>query len=547
MKPVFAIRVRAAHKWRSNLGECFGTAAKSCARTVILAVVSSMTFAGAAIGNAATLEAGPMMSVPRMGHYIVPMPGGAVALLGGHGTGFVALNSMDLWTPTNNTFTGASIPFVYDGGALVPISDGTYLMAGGAANLGIAPGYASAQILYPSNATVTSTGTSMVYPRMRCQGAQLTGGNVLIVGGWNDAASTTYGEVFTPSNNAFASTGPLNNPRSLPLVFPTSDGQAVVVGGTSIYGDSDISSVELYNPSSNAFTVLAPFVIPSETAWVYAALGYGQDIEHCKTSDGRYVFMMSQNGGTDYALAFFDPVSKQFSKLALTPAFLDQPGRLAASRGPDQQPRVDVGRSQPERGCQRHFPSVSGRLGNRPDARPFRSADDFQLLSRQRGHDPLARRPAVCHRRQLQHGLRLQFRSGAEHFLSQRDLPAVPDPPARPFRRELLLLHSRHDRWHLPDSIHFQPRRQPVANGGKRHLDQFNPALVRPGDSHQFHPLLPINPDKSVMKSGQLPSTSTGQASLLLSGSFLRRLTNFSPVVHCRAQAGFVAKGGILV
>jgi hypothetical protein len=258
-----------------------------------------------------------------MGHYIVPMPGGAVALLGGHGTGFVALNSMDLWTPANNSFAGASLPFVYDGGALVPLSDGSYLMAGGAANWGIAPGYASAQILYPTNATVTSTGATMVYPRMRCQGAQLTGGNVLIVGGWYDVASTTYGEIFNPSNKAFASTGPLNSPRSLPLVFPTSDGQAVVVGGTDIYGDSDISSVELYNPSSNAFTVLAPSAITGETAWVYGALGYGQDIEHCKTSDGRYVFMMSQtvNGGTDYALAFFDPASKQFSKLALTPVF----------------------------------------------------------------------------------------------------------------------------------------------------------------------------------------------------------------------------------
>jgi len=150
----------------------------------------------AANGEAASLEPGPQMCVARMNHYSLQMPDGRVALLGGHGTGFVSLDSMDLWSPTNNEFACVGLPFVYDSGALVRMADGRYLMAGGAADLGVAPGYASAQILDPASATVTTTGTTMVRPRMMCAGTQLTGGKVLIVGGWYDQDSATYGEIW---------------------------------------------------------------------------------------------------------------------------------------------------------------------------------------------------------------------------------------------------------------------------------------------------------------------------------------------------------------
>ena len=290
---------------------------------LILAAACWLGVAGSAIGNGAILEPGPVMSVARMGHYIVQLPDSRVALLGGHGTGFSALNSMDLWTLANNSCVNQSLPFVYDMGALIPLADGTYLMAGGAADWGVAPGYASAQLLSPTSATVASTGTTMNLPRMRCKGAQLTGGSVLIVGGWYDYSSGTYGEIYTPSNKAFAATGALNSPRSLPLVFPTSDGKAVVVGGTDIYGSSNIPSIELYDPGSNTFTVLAACAIAGEPNWVYGGVEYGEDVGRFKTSDGRYVFLMWEtvNTNTEYALAFFDPASKQFSKLALTPVF----------------------------------------------------------------------------------------------------------------------------------------------------------------------------------------------------------------------------------
>jgi hypothetical protein len=280
-------------------------------------------FCGTASSEAAGMDAGPQMSVARMDQYTVLLPDGRVALLGGHGTGFVSLNSMDVWNPTGNSFTSVALPFVYDMGALVRLSDGSYLLAGGAADLGVAPGYNLAQILNPASATVATTGTTMVRPRMLCHGAQLTGGAVLIVGGWYDSASATYGEVFDPASKGFSATGPLNTPRAQAFVFPTADGKAVVVGGLSVYGDSNISSVELYDPATNGFSVLAPSAIADEPSWIYGDGWSAQDSEQNKTADGRYVFMMHRtvNSQTEYALGLFDPAAKKFSKLALTPGF----------------------------------------------------------------------------------------------------------------------------------------------------------------------------------------------------------------------------------
>jgi hypothetical protein len=285
---------------------------------------------GVASSEAASLDSGPQMSLTRMDQYTLQLPDGRVALLGGHGTGFVSLNSMDLWSPASNSFTSVALPFVYDMGALVRLSNGSYLMAGGAADLGVAPGYATAQILVPASATVTTTGTTMVRARMFCNGAQLTGGKVLIVGGWYDNPSATYGEIFDPASMGFSATGPLNTPRAMPLVYPTADGKAVVVGGLGVYGSPNISSVELYDPASNGFSVLAPSVITGDTNWTYGNAWYAQDSDQSKTADGRYVFLMSRTvvSGTEYALGLFDPAAKQFSKLALTPAFWNGYGIL---------------------------------------------------------------------------------------------------------------------------------------------------------------------------------------------------------------------------
>ena len=88
----------------------------------------------------------PDMNVARMGHSAVVLPAAdgraasaRLAVFGGHGTGFTALDSFEVWAPGTDTFTLGILPFTFDWGALARLADGTLLLAGGAGgNLGAA-------------------------------------------------------------------------------------------------------------------------------------------------------------------------------------------------------------------------------------------------------------------------------------------------------------------------------------------------------------------------------------------------------------------------
>ncbi len=290
------------------------------------AVAEALTLVAAtAPTNAPSLLDGPLMNVARMGHCIGEMPDGSAVVFGGHGQGFVALNSIEIWRPAANSFTLLPTPFTFDSGALVRLADGRYLMAGGAANLGVAPGYNTAQLFDPVAGTVASTGTSMVRPRMSCRGALLTSGKVLIAGGWYDTGSATYGELFDPATGLFAATGALRTPRAQPVVLPTTDGKAVIAGGMGVYGSpSFIEQVELYDPVQNSFSVLTNALFPGETGWALSPEGE-RTIRDQQTADGRYVLQASRvtNNVTEVVLAIFDPTARKFTKLAASPAFTE--------------------------------------------------------------------------------------------------------------------------------------------------------------------------------------------------------------------------------
>lgn len=274
----------------------------------------------------ASVQAGPNMNIARMGHFIKELPDGRVVVFGGRGTGFVSLKSIEIWDPATNGFSLISAPYSFDFGALVRLADGRYLMAGGAADLGVAPGYNTAQIFDPNNNSVTSTGTTMTKRRTMCRGALLTNGKVLIAGGWYDNSSTTYGEIYDPASQAFTATGPLRTPRASPLVLPTADGRAVIAGGMGVYGTpSFLETVEIYDPAQNTFAVLSTNLFVGEAGWALRT-DLDRPIEDFQTSDGGYVFLASRttNSITEVALAIFDPATRQFTKRALQPTFTEK-------------------------------------------------------------------------------------------------------------------------------------------------------------------------------------------------------------------------------
>ena len=262
-----------------------------------------------------TFTEGPNMQVARMTHWIVPLPNGNVEVVGGHGTGFVALSSAETWNATSNTFTQTAMNAIHDMGAMVRLSNGSYLIAGGATDRGIAPGTDNIEIFDPNNITFTYAG-KMLQSRTGNAGVELPNGKVLIVGGWYDNGSTAISELYNLSTQTSIATGSLNTPRSYPWVLPTNDGKAVIFWGMPPFGGTQLDSVELYDPSDNNFIKIADTML-GESGWLPFTNHLNRPIASQKMKDGKYLLWGHKDANA--SLIIFDPSTKTFSKFETDP------------------------------------------------------------------------------------------------------------------------------------------------------------------------------------------------------------------------------------
>ena len=261
-------------------------------------------------------QSGPKMGVPRMGQFSTLLSNGNVALFGGHGTNFVSLSSADIYNPTSKTFTLSSMQYIHDFGAVSDLKDGTWLIAGGAYDLGVAPGTNTAEIYNPGTGTFTACST-MVYPRCVCSAVRLASNNVLVVGGWYDQTSATYGELFNPSTKSFAATQALQTPRSNAVAIATNDSGAVVFGGYGYYGSPVYESVEYYNPKTNSFTQLQNHLFPNDSGWCTQIDMFARPLASQRLKNGQYLIYAWRQNPSQYTLGTFNPSAKSFARLPL--------------------------------------------------------------------------------------------------------------------------------------------------------------------------------------------------------------------------------------
>ena len=263
----------------------------------------------------AQFQQGPAMNLARMAHYQVLLDDGSIWVVGGHGTGFVALNSAEIYDINSGTFTLQNMQYYHDNGALVKLNDGRFLIAGGATDLGGAPGYNTAEIYDPANGTYTQTG-NMTYERSNCYGVTLASGQVLIAGGWYNTNSLTYTEIYDPATGSFVSNPALVTPRAYPMMFPTADGGAVLFGGYEGYSANPFyQSVEYFDSTTSTFTTLYDNILPGEDGYYIAAIKNVTDA--FKTNNGNYIFPAYRRNDTDtqYVFIKFDPETKVFSSV----------------------------------------------------------------------------------------------------------------------------------------------------------------------------------------------------------------------------------------
>lgn len=271
-----------------------------------------MSFLGASALHAA-LEAGPDLETGRILPVACSLDDGRIVVAGGHGAGFVALASLEVGNPATGIFTQVALPNPVDYAAITQLNDGRIFLAGSAYDLGVAPGYTSAMIFDPSDDSVTSV-PNMVFPRSNCCAATLADGRVLVVGGWYSQSSAGTPELFDPTDGGSWSTmGQLMQARAWPLVLPTTDGRAVVIGGMAPYGGDYREAVELFDPETSSFSQLMERPIADDAGW-YALMPV-KDSGEQQLPDGRYVFLGWNSSGASvrYGFLTFDPTTLEFS------------------------------------------------------------------------------------------------------------------------------------------------------------------------------------------------------------------------------------------
>lgn len=273
-----------------------------------------LVLAAALSAQEAAVNVTGALNQARMGHLIARLPGGKIAVFGGHGPGFVSLSSAEIFDPGTGQYSGLSMNFSHDAGLIARLADGRILLAGGSADWGI-PAFGDGELFDPATGTFTPTG-GLVRFRAFAGAGTLSSGKVLVAGGWwthNDAYS--YGELYDPATGVFSATGPLTTARAGCFVLPCSDGTGVVVGGIFYTGGALEPSPEVYSPSENTFSPLASW-FDANPGWNLVA-DY-QPTDSRRMPNGKYGFIAYK--AAQYEFIVFDPAAKGFAPLAITPA-----------------------------------------------------------------------------------------------------------------------------------------------------------------------------------------------------------------------------------
>lgn len=171
----------------------------------------------------------PDMNVPRSGHSAI-LVNGEVTVVGGHTSGFVL-------TPTaeylkDGEWHQLQTVYNHDGGISIVMKSGKVLLAGGFKdNLGIGQSY-EVELYDPVTHQFNGFGC---LDKKRVSGAavELDSGRVMIAGNWyaDDAIEIFDGKA------TFSHVKPVAQTRSLPYVFRTSNGNALIMAGYDFHGN----------------------------------------------------------------------------------------------------------------------------------------------------------------------------------------------------------------------------------------------------------------------------------------------------------------------
>jgi N-acetylneuraminic acid mutarotase len=198
------------------------------------------------------------------------LPNGTVLVAGGFDKNKNDLATAELYDPASGTWTatGNLVNRRREQTATL-LPNGKVLVVGGMTFLF---GMATAELYDPASGTWTATG-SMAIPRRSHTAMLLPDGKVLVAGGFNDNPFSIFrgtplasAELYDPASGTWTATGTLATARYLHTATFLPNGKVLVAGGdNSSYGDVGLSSAELYDPASGAWTSTGSLITARNT------------------------------------------------------------------------------------------------------------------------------------------------------------------------------------------------------------------------------------------------------------------------------------------
>lgn len=272
----------------------------------------------------ASYTKGPQLNTARTSSFGTKLNDGRILIVGGHGFNFLRLNTAEIWNPATNTFQQYTMSDYRDQSSLNKLSNGKILIAGGmSSDLGVGQ-LASMELFNPADNSFTPVCNLSAGAKTMVRGAELTSGKVLLAGCWFDQTSASYGDVYDPQSNTCTPTGALVIPRAMPILFPMSDGSALLMGGYGPYGGPMPETIEIYKPADNQFTVFRNTLLADDTLW-FPSYGNVDGPDNNKMKNGKYLLLAgkSENSIGHYSLITIDPVTKTIERLHTTPELPD--------------------------------------------------------------------------------------------------------------------------------------------------------------------------------------------------------------------------------
>lgn len=198
------------------------------------------------------------MATARYLHAATLLPNGKVLVSGGISVS-TAVPTNELYDPVTNTWSAAA-PMIAPrfSHTATLLNNGKVLVSGG---LNVSTAIATAELYDPATNTWAATG-SMATSRYYHTANLLPNGKVVVTGGFSNTVVATA-EQYDTATGTWAAAGSMTQARHQHAAALLADGKLLVSGGVNDdHGKATIASAELYDPSTNSWSVVGSMAQP---------------------------------------------------------------------------------------------------------------------------------------------------------------------------------------------------------------------------------------------------------------------------------------------